>query len=87
MSRHELTMATGIATIPFSEVYLQVKRAHAVWFSACSLPCRQRTFIMLHARRQTVVKEEFLYLTMTVKPRMLQSFFFYLKTTPPSILL
>lgn len=43
----------------------------------------QRTFIMLHAGPQTEVKEEFLYLTMAMKPRMLQSFVFsYLKTTP-----
>lgn len=36
----------------------------------------QRTFIMLHAGPQTEVKEEFLYLTMAMTPRMPQSFFF-----------
>lgn len=47
----------------------------------------QRTFAMLHAGPQTVVKEEFLYLMIATKSRMLRSLFFsYIKTTP-SILL
>lgn len=36
----------------------------------------QRTFIMLHAGPQSVVKEEFLHLIMAIKPRMYQSLFF-----------
>jgi hypothetical protein len=42
----------------------------------------QRTFKMLHAGPQTVVKEEFLYLVIATKSRMLQFIFPYLKTTP-----
>lgn len=44
----------------------------------------QRTFIMLHAGPQTVVKEEFLYLTMAMKSRMFQSLFFSYRKKKPS---
>lgn len=73
------------ATSPFSEFYLQVKSVHANWFSACFFShAQQRTFKMLHACPQTVVKEVFLYLVTATKPRMLPNLLFsYLKTLYP----
>lgn len=42
----------------------------------------QRTFIMLHAHAQTVVKDEFSYSTVATKPKMFQSFVFTFKAIP-----
>lgn len=50
---HEVTTATGIATIPLREFYLQVKSFMQIGSQHVSYHAGQRTLVMLHARPQT----------------------------------
>lgn len=77
------------ATIPVSEYYLQVKRFMQFGSQHVSSHAGQRTSIVLHARPQTEVKEEFPDLAREMELRLLRSFilvFFSTSKQPPSTL-
>lgn len=62
ISRSEISTNYCIAIIPGSELYLQVRGLMHIGSQHVSYHAGQRTFTMLHAGLQTLVKEEFLYL-------------------------
>lgn len=74
-----VTTATGITRFHSVNSTNKWKRFMQIGSQHVSYHAGQRTFIMLHAGPQTVVKEEFLYLITAMKPRMFQRFFLLLQ--------